>query len=277
MWISNTFIHQNVMKSKQRQRIGLLANIIPPANASILGKRQTHDYSSTFHKGSLASKVELAKYKDTASDQKGTEGALVNACNIGTALMVVNSYRTLAIMWSITGLFPVFLCLMSSLRNDSASEMTRNLQGINLISQNSSDVTCEFLASSIEAWTAASITRSFGDDKTPSLVSFEVGPDRCDFNTSALRSVVLCDSYFAPTNDVPRMEEICELWATFPNFSLREAVEEIANVNDIRVGSIVFYDDLTASNFANLTSDVTTMVNYTVVSSFDFSFSIKEA
>lgn len=271
MWISNTFIHQKWVKSKQKQRNGVLANIIPPGNASILGRRQALDQSSNLLKGSTSSRVESVKYKDAVIDQKNTEGALVNACNIGTALMVVNSYRTLAIMWAITGVFPCFLCLMSSLRNDSAFEMTSNLQGVNLMAQNSSSNTCDFLTSSIRAWAIASITQSFGDDESPSLLTLEVGPDRCDFNTSFLT----CDSV-AIADDDSRIGRTCDLWSSYQNVSIPADVEEIASANDIRVGSIIVYEKSTPSNFTNVTSNVTTIANYTARTSFDFSFSVQE-
>lgn len=272
MWIGSTFMNQKWIKSKQKQRNGLLANIIPLRNTSVLGRRQTLDHSSKILKNSTNARDESAKYKDVTIDQKNTEGALVNACNIGTALMVVNSYRTLAIMWAITGVFPCFLCLMSYVRNDSAYVMTSNLQGVNLLAQNESSSTCDYLISSVTAWVTASISQSYGEGGSPSLLTVELGPDRCGFNTSDQASLILCDT--APFSDYGTS---CDLWKTYQNLSIPADVEQLATATNVRLGSIIVYKDSTSANFTNVMTNATSVKNYTVLTSFDFSFSVQEA
>ena len=65
--------------------------------------------------------------------QKQRDAALINGSNIGTALMVTNSYRVLTIFCAITGLFPMItLIYYRGVSNSVVIDMVDQLQGTNI-------------------------------------------------------------------------------------------------------------------------------------------------
>jgi hypothetical protein len=85
--------------------------------------------------------------------QKQRDAALINASNIGTALMVTNSYRALTILCTILGLFPMIALIYYKGVTDSvAVDMVGQLQGTNLLVTVENEVNCQFLVNSVESW-----------------------------------------------------------------------------------------------------------------------------
>lgn len=81
MWINNTFINRswNVQESG-----GLLLGVFAPARVG-------------HFEGKLLSETSVVEERERKED------ALINASNIGTALMVTNSHRALLIMYVFAG------------------------------------------------------------------------------------------------------------------------------------------------------------------------------
>ena len=77
MWINNTFVNRSWSVQESG---GLLSGVFAPARVGHL-------------EGSLLSETSALEQKERKED------ALINASNIGTALMVTNSHRALMIMY----------------------------------------------------------------------------------------------------------------------------------------------------------------------------------
>lgn len=291
MWISNTFIHQKWMRSKQRQRKGmlqgLLSNIVPQGRPlSILSSRKVGiDRSAKTLQPSMSS-LEFSTCSDSVVGKEGDaesesrESALTNACNIGTALMVINSYRTLAIMWAITGVFPFFLCLMSILRNDSSLDMTLNLQAINVMTTNSSQESCDYLFSSMVSWLAAVVSQEYGSSRYPSLLTLEMTPARCNFDESVQVTSRICELFAQKSSTYivsDRARTTCETWAKYKEYSMAEDAETIASIAGIRVGAITMYSSAGPAEFTDYDTNETSLRNFAVNTAFDETFTVQAA
>lgn len=265
MWINNTFIHQKWMKPRQKQQIPR-GNSVSPIDDNFRRRSSV----------SIDTKVANAHI----TEQRNKESELTNASNIGTALMVINSYRNLAKMWAITGLFPLLLCMVSSANNSSALEMTINLQSINLLTTDSSQDSCDFLTNSMSAWTAGVVTQTYGDAEHPTLLTLEIVPDRCRSNTSRQETILLCEPFLKMddlyTEDT-KLKNICKLYSDKEESNMWNDLESIANVNGIRVGSITSYSRTTLQDFTYPDTNITLPTTYSVNTSFDHSFSIRTA
>lgn len=254
MWISKTATDQNGAK---KQMSGFLANFIPPG--SVLGNSRSPSY-------------EKRRRSDNAPEFQCKENALVNASNIGNALMIINSYRTLAIMWAITGLFPLFQCLMSSLRNVSGLEMTNNLQAINLIVTDTTKESCEFLIGSTTSWVAALVAQNYGDLDSPSLLALQISPPRCGLDAPTTVLPILCDPLEGFYNESGRVRQTCD---TYELTNEHENPDDLASFLGIRVGSITAYTKTAYSNFTDSDTNSSFLTTYSVETSFDQSFSIQ--
>ncbi len=230
MWITNTFIN---MKWRVK-RSGLFSMLIPS-----LGSRTYHDRKSLAHHDQL---------DDEKREEKIKELTLINASNIGTALMVTNSYRALITLWAITGLFPVLISLSSSAINALGLEMTQQLQSINLLANDTSDSTCEFLLSSINSWTRSVSSIHYGNMiENAFLLSVDVQPYRCGLDQNNL---------------------------------LAEEGEDVANSYGIREGSLVEYVEAHLGWVGSLPGNATPpsmLVEFSVIANFDHSHLIKTA
>lgn len=116
-------------------------------------------------------------------EQRQRNVALINASNIGTALMVTNSYRALTILVMILGVFPMItLISFSGVVNSVPSEMIGQLQGTNLLVTIESESSCIFLVDSVEAWATSWYPREY-DLITSStedfLLALVLQPARC--------------------------------------------------------------------------------------------------
>ena len=124
-----------------------------------------------------------AKTKSLAVEAKAREAALINASNIGTALMVTNSYRALMILCAITGFFPMIpLIYLRGVTNPVTTDMIEQLQATNILATNETDEACRFFADSVHAWVDSwdgwnkpLIT----SESTEFLVSLAIHPSRC--------------------------------------------------------------------------------------------------
>jgi hypothetical protein len=149
------------------------------------GRPQMYKHAEGTNHGELEEGEPLtaAKKRSLAAMAKAREAALVNASNIGTALMVTNSYRTLLILCAIMGLFPMIsLIHLQGVTNPVASAMINQLQATNAMAVNEDVETCDFLVDSVETWVKSWDSRQhrLATSKTDKfLVSLVIQPARC--------------------------------------------------------------------------------------------------
>ena len=245
MWINNTFInmrwkaaHGFFSGSSQKQAFNLQKNNHSP------------------HK---------AKSEQT-EDAKKKESVLTNASNIGTALMVTNSYRVLVMLCAIVGILPALASFSAKTTiNLIATEMTEQLQATNLLVRDNSNASCQFLSESIASWVAG-LTPSEGRDIISAdtdvfLLSLDVTPSYClewlyqQAHTTSGSNYILYDvcEFVNLTTDSSRevassgkgdgmdeeteafFDRHCDTWKLTAGFTQEE---DIANATDIRTGSI---------------------------------------
>eukprot|EP00934_Nitzschia_sp_Nitz4_P000094 Nitzschia sp. Nitz4//scaffold89_size161592//92699//96967//NITZ4_002385-RA/size161592-snap-gene-0.176-mRNA-1//-1//CDS//3329559637//94//frame0 len=116
-------------------------------------------------------------------EQKHRDNALINASNIGTALMLTNSYRALAILCAITGFFPLITLIgFSGGATLSSTSMAHQLAQTNALVNVESYESCQFFASSVTSWTKM-FSYLEAEQKTSDtdhfLVAFLFRPARC--------------------------------------------------------------------------------------------------
>ena len=270
MWITNTFL------MGRKREAGWFSSIFPPrashkTQATPALKRQDSNRTDGGLDGTKGVTGGSDPQKDGDGDHDNNQNnenkdlALTNASNIGTALMVTNSYRAISLLWVITGIFPIFIYSMNSiLINNVAPEMTDQLQATNLIANDTSDETCEFLFNSVHAWILAVVAPDAADDPSdPYLVSLTIEPDRCNISAN------ICEEVVTSTDS---SEKLCDLRREL----LGKSLDEMADVLGVRSGSIVTYDKYDFNYpFLNYSEPVNT--TFSVVSSFDQSYTIATA
>lgn len=264
MWIANTFI---TMKWKGKQG-GVLA-ATGPANSS----RATMDRKLAYGKPVDAEQAE----------QKKREVSLTNACNIGTALMVTNSYRALILLWIIVGVFPIIFSLLSTYTNPVAFQMTRQMQGTNLVASDTSNATCVYLLASVWEWAVGVTAADFVKRNDPFLFTLHIGPSRCPFMESDRLAKALCEALQASDTDrlsladhspvPPSLENLEHVCTYYRNIS-GDTISEMARSVGKRAGSILEYQESTLYNLTNVTDGITLPEDFSVVASFDGTYTI---
>ena len=254
MWIINTFLH------KRKSENGLLSNIFPQrAKAKVAPVKQ--------------SKVDDEQNDPENGHQKhqSKDATLVNASNIGTALMVTNSYRAIALLCVITGIFPIFgLAFNENFINSLGDTMTEQLQATNLIANDTSDATCDFLVQSTYAWVMAVVAPDVGDSPSDIyLLDFNLQPGRCFGDADeTCRSLV---------NESENGQALCDTRAEVAG----QSDDAIAEILGIRVGSIVTFSYADSGKIFNTSdnggSGFLEDTTYSVTTSFDQTYSVQTA
>jgi hypothetical protein len=268
MWITNTFIN---MKWKSTPT-GIVSNFIPQQRSS----RSAAEHGSS-RKG------------DRFDDSQKRDINLANASTIGTALMVTNSYRALAILWVIMGLFPLLSCFSSTFTNSQAPDMTSFLQATNLVASDTGNSTCFFLANSVLAWMVGFTSPGFTQDsKARYLVNLQLSPPRCDYIGYSGRPITetACeyleaqaesDGLAADDRSRKSLDFFCDTWRN----EIVGTKPEIARQLGLRTGSIRLFEERDEANLTqvaiNGTATSTSLANYTVTSSFDESYTVRSA
>jgi len=264
MWITNTFIN---MKWRTTPT-GVMSILIPQQRSSRFTERK-----------SLLEKENSGH--DNDSPKKDTN--LANASTIGTALMVTNSYRAMAILWVITGFFPILAIISSGSINAQAPGMTRQLQATNLLANSEANPSCQFLADSVLAWMLGFTSPGFSrDSDSQYLLNLDILPPRCPYLPLGDQPVSIAACTFLSSQ--PGLDEFtqsvlvrfCESWNII---STEKTV--LADELGLRTGSILLYRLVDVANFTLVSANGTVtgieVANYTVVSSFDESYTIRSA
>ncbi len=123
-------------------------------------------------------------------EQKQRDVALINASNIGTALMVTNSYRALTILVMIMGVFPMItLIFLNGVVNSAPNQMVAQLQSTNAMVTVENDANCEFLVDSVRAWASSWYYRDLNlitSSTEDFLISLILQPARCQDDFESL-------------------------------------------------------------------------------------------
>jgi hypothetical protein len=265
MWITNTFINMTWKSTPN----GIISNFIP---------QRRSQRSTAEHKGTKT------------DDPQNKDRNLANASTIGTALMVTNSYRALTILWVITGIFPLLSCFSTTYTNSMAPAMTKQLQATNLLAVDTNNSTCTFIAESVLAWMVGFTSPGFTQDSTAQyLVNLQISPrTRCQVEEYKDRPIteIACASLQAraafemiPADDPSRktLDFFCETWET----EITGTKAEVAHQLGLRTGSIRVFEEIDLANLTFVTADgmplETILTNYSIVSSFDESYTVRQA
>ncbi len=265
MWVTRTFIQMTWRPNKST----ILSNIIPPA-VHHRGSRVIMSSNDPRH-----SLVGTTSIKSSSTDKSHrTDRKLTNASNIGTALMVINSYRSLAIVCLIAGLFPIFFSFMTSLINPLSDRMTSQLQATNIVAADTSNATCTFLDVSVKSWLVAIDVR--GGDYTNYLMTLDIQPRRCNYSDMYFVNVDVCRGLaFIPQPAVL----ICMEWNLYDTLTM--TTKEIAQAANVRSGSITELEYTNLRDFTVVQEDGSNIVmantTFSVTARFDHSITIEKA
>ena len=138
---------------------------------------------ATDHHGNLGVGRGSSNEEKARMLQKRRDAALINASNIGTALMVTNSYRALSMLCAILGLFPMITLInYKGVSNSVAQDMVYHLQATNKLVTVENETNCEFLAASVRSWFQSfeprkkTLITSNTDDY---VIALAIQPSRC--------------------------------------------------------------------------------------------------
>jgi hypothetical protein len=294
MWITNAFIGS---QGKHIDRTLLYAKYHNAAASSHSNKKD-EDLSAHFSSGQLHGKqhhrhhnhINVNPHSTQVSADTHRDLSLVNAFNIGTALMVLNSYRALAITWFIAGILPITLVFRQGQINDMARAMTHQLHMTNVFANNEYADTCQYLVGTLRTWFWGIVSPDwtfYHEDDKPYMLELIVEPQRCGVSNS-YGSVLAkgCASYLSVSNNssspvfdlttqdeatLGNLQSFCRVW----NHSSVMGPEELADTLNIRMGAIVQYTYTTVAEFTS--DNETQAVQYSTTAYFDESFTIRTA
>eukprot|EP00523_Entomoneis_sp_CCMP467_P008375 CAMPEP_0168730186 /NCGR_PEP_ID=MMETSP0724-20121128/6603_1 /TAXON_ID=265536 /ORGANISM="Amphiprora sp., Strain CCMP467" /LENGTH=1375 /DNA_ID=CAMNT_0008777121 /DNA_START=24 /DNA_END=4148 /DNA_ORIENTATION=- len=256
MWITNTFLH------RRRGDGGFLSNIFPQRSRAKVAPSKQDDSEAN---------DEDHDTRNSKSHNKKQDETLTNASNIGTALMVTNSYRAISLLWVITGVFPIFgIALDKMLINNLAESMTKQLQKTNIIANDTSVETCDYLLDSTYSWIMGVVAPNV-EDGSLYLLKLGITPGRCVEDD--LSSYNLCTQF---VGDSEAGAEQCAERRDLEGLSQ----PEMADYLGIRVGSIVEHSvsqNGTLLTFDENGSEMYTDEIFSVQSCFDETYTIRTA
>lgn len=298
MWIANTFLNTNWRNNKN----GILStflpffNSAPPGAVRLHGQGHHHGHGhDRGNKSALSSTTANHHHKKPLDpeviEQKKREAELTNASTIGTALMVTNSYRAIVMLWICVGLYPILIGLNSTLFNPVAFSMTKQMQGTNMLANNTSDETCEFLQDSTWSWITSVTPPNYPQPShEPSLLKLELEPIRCRFQYGLLSIGDFCHDALSGTvigygnnttlaltnvsNDrTETLKDICEYWKNLTG----DEASSIARSGGLRAGSVLTYMNTTEALLYYELRDDVRPENFTVKAMFDVSSTVRIA
>jgi hypothetical protein len=230
MWIRKTFIKRN--------QKGRFVNDQKSVDRTVLRKGPSDATS-------VATSNTRHSSRGIRLEQKQRDAAVINASNIGTALMVTNSYRSLTMLCLLMGIFPmVSLIYFSGVVNPIGADMIAVLQGTNLQVNVENSTNCLYFLESVTSWIDSFAVRNQSTITTTTeafLLGLAIKPPRCIdyFSNSTIGGISFFEG-LCPQWDVESktLSEICiigQLDGILGNTSL-EIVSETLN---LRVGNIV--------------------------------------
>ena len=238
MWVNSVSVRN------QSSRMHLLGNLFPSrSNAKKLEEDKPHQSLSEVHS-------QMRSGGKPGSHH--TDENLTSASTIGTALMVTNSYRALATIWVVLGLFPLVFT-PHKYSNQAPDALTEQLQVTYsmLLDQPLEEVgSCEFWNATVLSWVRAVAAPDVHEDSLdPYLLSLHVDPPECQ-DTSDIIAGLVCPIVAAEN-------------ATESVFcSANVTVEKITTALGLRSGSVIEYTsnegDVAVQSFFDQTCTIET-------------------
>eukprot|EP00547_Thalassionema_nitzschioides_P007024 CAMPEP_0194206706 /NCGR_PEP_ID=MMETSP0156-20130528/5658_1 /TAXON_ID=33649 /ORGANISM="Thalassionema nitzschioides, Strain L26-B" /LENGTH=1220 /DNA_ID=CAMNT_0038933299 /DNA_START=87 /DNA_END=3746 /DNA_ORIENTATION=- len=174
------------------------------------------------------------RMRETTDIEKVREDSLINASNIGTALMVTNSHRCLMMLCAIVGIFPIIGTLNTNGGTNQVTwQMVKQLQTINEDFHDQKmfdDYSCEFYVQSVRSWVVGvtyGSTQGILNSDGPILLDLQINPLPC--NKTSI-TTWMCNH---TNNDFRLSDELCAFWL---NSSM--SISDLANRANIRTGDI---------------------------------------
>ena len=267
MWVSRTFL---------KGQSNLAGTVSVEQNKLMDGETDDgHDSADEEENG------ESAPSKALVEEQKIRDAALIGASNIGTALMVTNSYRALSILCAILVFFPMIdLIYLKGVINPVATEMVQQLQGTNLIVNTEDSANCEFLARSIDSWMDSLSPRNFDIISARSsndfLVSVAVEPSRCVSEVEAIiKEPYQVSTQACNTFEMQYVEHISSGECLIISFGSGGTIDQIAEELNIRRGSIQSTMSTKQMRSSLDSNGTNTKSHYAVMANFNQTYEIE--
>jgi len=221
-------------------------------------------------------------------EQKQRNVALINASNIGTALMVTNSYRALTILVMILGVLPMItLIYFGGVVNTVATDMIGQLQETNRLVTVENETNCEFLVDSVEAWAKSWYARDYDLITSPTqdfLIALILQPARCPGRFESLKvrniefleaSCTLLKEKYQMAPDPFEGYDSCIVGAL--QFTRGGNLRSIAQNFDLRRGNLQFEYSSTIAQTLVLEDGSSFESSYQVSACFNQSYAIESS
>jgi hypothetical protein len=256
MWVRTTFLERKrkVPKINDHKSVDRTFRRGPSDNASVITSNTPHPS------------------RGMSLERKQRDAAVINASNIGTALMLTNSYRSLTLLCFLMGIFPMIsLIYLRGAVNPIGADMITLLQGTNLQVNVENSTNCVFFVESVASWIDSFAVRNQSAVTTTTdafLLALAIKPPRCiDYFTNSTIGGISFYEGLCPHWNVSEICIVGQLRGIFGNASL----EVVSETLKIRVGNILVesavpvYQSLTTRDaFFNATSfAVSASYNYT--------------
>jgi hypothetical protein len=177
----------------------------------------------------------VSKMTSSEEDQR-----LKNAATIGTALMVVNSQRSLILMVLVAIVLPLLYAINQ--QNLVADRITTLLQSNNLVAL-SGITDCEYMESAVESWLNMAIvpqpSSALPDIDYTFVLWAQVLPVRCPFQNET-GVITSCRGRLSKYREMPENDATCNIWDTHSPTTTEEASEAyFADALKLRQGAVV--------------------------------------
>ncbi|KAL3919242.1 MAG: hypothetical protein SGILL_003851 [Bacillariaceae sp.] len=228
MWIRKNFV-------KQKKNVGKYINSQQSLDKSSRRISAGGDNASIVSSG-------LVSMRNTRVMRKQRDAAVITASNIGTALMVTNSYRSLTMLCLIMGIFPMIsLIYYSGVVNPVGKDLVEYLQGINLQVTTEDATNCQYFTESVASWVDSFALRNASSvtaDTNAFLLGLAIKPARC---VSYFTNLTIGGMIFYPG--------LCPLWnddgaglcilGRLRGIAGNTTLEDVSESLGLRVGNIM--------------------------------------
>lgn len=238
MWINKTFL------KRTPQRAMRFVNDRKSVNTSDRSERRSPDGSPDGHGDSTTGNRGYPAARVSKLERKKRDAAVINASNIGTALMTTNSNRALIMFCLILGIFPMItLIFFRGVVNPMGQDMVNLLQCTNLQVDVENATSCKYLVDSVGIWVESFIPRDLPCITTPTdsfLLSVAIQPSRCVgyFENLTVGGMIFSEGVCPPFGGDGTATAPCIVGALRSIYGA-DSIESAAQVLDIRAGNIL--------------------------------------
>lgn len=276
MWINTSFLK----RTPQR----LLRYVNDKKSVNTLDKserRASYDYvdgqfeSTNSHGAYPSAKV-------SKLERKQRDAAVINASNIGTALMATNSYRALTMLCFLLGIFPMISLIdFNGVVNSMGQDMVDLLQGTNLQVYEENTTSCQYLVDSVVAWVNSFSLQDMSCITTPTdvfLLTVAIQPSRCvsDFENVTVGGMVFSESDCPHFGDDGTISGPCILGA-LQSIYQDQSLESAAQTLEIRSGNVLTEVAGPTTNLFTSYDNTTKDAVFGVSASYNFTYSTESS